>query len=248
MNKSNFLKPSTLLPIGAAVLLMGVSCYYQGIWSERWGEFPELAIFAEQLHEVPLKVGEWEGEDIGESDERVKEISGAQGEFNRVYRNASGEEVRVMLMCARFRDIFYHSPDKCYPAAGFEMLNPPQQRVIDGAEFFTTTFRKTDPATGTHDERGYWTWTADGRWLAPKDERLTFSGERALYKMYVFGNVPTSGGGRTDEDFCTAFIREFMPVATAALKPGFEKARRAREGEEFVETPVKPAAAAKPAA
>src|SRR5690606_28778757 len=108
------LKPSTLLPIVAAVLLMGVSAYYQGMWSERWGESPELQIFAEQIHAVPMTIGEWEGLDIGESEERVKEISGAQAEFNRVYRNPAGEEVRVMLMCARFRDVFFHSPDRCY--------------------------------------------------------------------------------------------------------------------------------------
>jgi hypothetical protein len=183
MDKTNFLKPGTLLPIVAAVLLMGVSAYYQGMWSERWGEFPELQIFAKQIHAVPMTIGEWEGKDTGESNERVKKISGSQAEFNRVYRNPAGEEVRVMLMCARFRDIFYHSPDLCYPAAGFEMLNPPQQVVIDEAEFFTTTFRKTDPATGTHDERGYWTWTADGRWSAPSNARLEFAGERALYKL-----------------------------------------------------------------
>ena len=245
MKDSPFLKPATLLPIGAAVLLMGVSCYYQGVWSERWGEFPELQIYAEQLHEVPLKIGEWEGKDIGESDERVKEISGAAGEFNRVYRNPAGEEVRVMLMCARFRDIFYHSPDKCYPAAGFEMLNPPQQEVIDDAVFFTTTFRKTDPATGTHDERGYWSWTSNGKWLAPTNERLEFTGERALYKLYVFGTVPTTDAGRSENDFCTAFIREFIPVCTAALKPGFDKAKRVLAGEETLEAPT---AEAKPAA
>jgi hypothetical protein len=247
MEKSKFLKPATLLPIVAAVLLMGVSAYYQGIWSERWGEFPELKIYSDQLHQVPLKIGEWEGKDIGESSERIKEISGAQGEFNRVYRNAAGEEVRVMLMCARFRDIFYHSPDLCYPAAGFEMLNPPQQEVIDDAEFFTTTFRKSDPVTGTHDERGYWTWTSDGKWLAPKNERLTFSGERALYKMYIFGTVPASEQGRTEKDFIADFIRQFMPAATTALRPGFEKAKLAREGEEVAAAAPAPPAKAEAA-
>lgn len=258
MEKTNFLKPATLLPIVAAVLLMGVSAYYQGMWSERWGEFPELQIFAQQVNAVPMTIGEWEGQDTGESGDRVKAISGSQAEFNRVYRNAAGEEVRVMLMCARFRDIFYHSPDRCYPAAGFEMLNPPQQDVIGDAQFFTTTFRKSDAATGTHDERGYWAWTSDGRWLAPTNERLEFAGERALYKLYIFGTVPTSGKGRSDSDFCSAFIREFIPAATTALKPGFENAKRARAGEELVAVPVapkpvpakeaKPASDAKPAA
>jgi hypothetical protein len=248
MQKSSFLKPATLLPIVAAVLLMGVSAYYQGLWSERWGTFPELTIYSEQLHQVPLTIGEWQGKDVGESSDQVKRISGAEGEFNRIYRNPAGEEVRVMLMCARFRQIFSHSPDLCYPAAGFEMMNPPQQEVIDNAEFFTTTFRKSDPVTGTHDERGYWTWTSDGKWQAPKNERLTFSGERALYKMYIFGNVPPSDQGRNEKDFIEDFIRQFMPAATTALRPGFERAKRVHAGEEVAAAAPAKAEAAAPAA
>lgn len=247
-------KRSTLmlvLPVAAAVLMMGVSCYYQGIWSERWGEFPELQIFAEQLPQVPMDVGEWHATDAGQSDARVKQISGAAGELNRIYKNPSGEEVRVMIMCARFRDIFYHTPDRCYPAAGFEMLNEPQREVIDlagggEAQFFTTTFRKSEP-TGTHEERGFWSWSADGEWLAPSNEKITFAGTRALYKIYVFGNIPP-GNRRSDHDFCTDFIRVFMPAVTTALRPGFEKAERGRSYLS-AEPEAKPAAApAKPAA
>jgi hypothetical protein len=69
----------TVLPIAAAVLLMGVSCYYQGMWSERWGEFPELKIFTEQLKEVPMNVGEWQGKDEAATDARILKIAGAAG-------------------------------------------------------------------------------------------------------------------------------------------------------------------------
>ena len=212
----------TALPIGMAVLLMGVTCYYQGKWSERWGEFPELEIFAEQLKEIPKSVGEWQGEDEQQTDERILRLSGAAGELVRTYRNAAGEEVRVMLMCARFRDVFYHTPERCYPAAGFEMQSQPQREVIDDAQFFTTTFLKSEP-TGTHSERGYWTWSADGEWLAPANEKLTFAGERALYKLYVFGAIPTSETARSDHDFLGDFIRVFMPAVETALRPAMEK-------------------------
>jgi len=245
MEKSNFLKPATLLPIAAAVLLMGVSCYYQGMWSERWGTSPEMLIYPQQLHEVPLTVGEWEGIDIGESDDRTKEISGSRGEFNRVYKNASGEEVNVMLMCAHFRDIFSHTPEICYPAAGFEILNPPEQVVIDDSEFFTTTFRKSDNVNGTRDERGYWSWSADGKWYAPEDERGRFAGERALYKLYVFTTVPTREGARSDKDISSDFIRAFMPAVQTALRPGFERVERIRKGEEVADAELTPAAPAK---
>jgi len=249
MEKSTFLKPATLLPIAAAVLLMGVSCYYQGVWSERWGTSPEMLIYPQQLYQVPLVVGEWQGEDIGESDDRTKEISGSRGEFNRVYKNASGEQVNVMLMCAHFRDIFSHTPEICYPAAGFEILNPPEQVVIDDSEFFTTTFRKSDNVNGTRDERGYWSWSADGKWYAPEDERATFAGDRSLYKLYVFTTVPTREGARSDKDISSDFIRAFMPAMTTALRPGFEMVERIRKGEDVVIPEAAPAPAkAAPAA
>jgi hypothetical protein len=240
MNRSTWM---TVLPIAAAVLLMGASCYYQGIWSERWGEFPELQIYADQLAEIPMRVGEWQGEDEAEADERILKISGAAGQLTRIYRNAAGEQVRVMIMCARFRDVFYHTPDRCYPAAGFEMQNEPQREVFDlpdgEAQFFTAAFLKSEP-TGTHAERGYWSWTADGTWLAPTNEKLSFAGERALYKLYVFGVVPNNTRGRSDHDYCGDFIRTFVPALNTALRPGFERAERIRGGEDVAAAP-KPA-------
>jgi hypothetical protein len=233
----------TVLPIAAAVLLMGVSCYYQGMWSERWGEFPELKIYADQLAEVPKKIGEWQGEDEGEADERIMKISGAAGQLTRVYTNAAGEQVRVMIMCARFQDIFYHTPDRCYPAAGFEMQSEPQREVFDlpgggEAQFFSTSFLKSEP-TGTHGERGFWSWTSDGEWLAPTNAKLEFAGARALYKLYVFGSLSANNReNNQDHDFCADFIRAFIPALNTALRPGFEKAERARRGEDVATGPV----------
>jgi hypothetical protein len=222
LNRSTLM---TALPVGAAVLLMGVSCFYQGKWSERWGDFPELEIFAGQLKEVPLIVGEWQGKEEETSDERILQVSGAAGELVRTYRNAAGEQVRVMLMCARFRDVFYHTPDRCYPAAGFEMQSRPQREVIDDSQFFTTSFLKSEP-TGTHAERGFWSWSADGTWLAPTNEKLTFAGERALYKLYVFGAISANETARPEHDYLVDFIRAFIPAMDTALRPAFEKAGR----------------------
>jgi Protein of unknown function (DUF3485) len=232
------------LPIGAAVVLMGVSCYYQGKWSERWGEFPELTIFADQLKEIPMNVGEWQGKDEEKTDEQILRISGAAGELVRTYRNAAGEEVRMMLMCARFRDVFYHTPDRCYPAAGFEMQSQPQREVIDDAQFFTTSFLKSEP-TGTHVERGFWSWSADGTWLAPTNEKLSFSGERALYKLYVFGAMSANETTQPDHDYMVDFIRAFMPALETALRPAFVKTGRAPVEEAAQSKAPQPAEKAK---
>lgn len=231
MSSASQIKWMTLPPFLVAVILMGVTCYVQGMWSERWGEFPELEILANQLDAIPLEIGQWKGEDKGQSEEKIRRISGAVGELIRVYRNAAGEEVRVSIICARQRDVFYHTPERCYPAAGFDMQGEPVQQVIETtngepAEFFTTSFLKSEP-TGTHAEKGYWSWTGDGRWLAPKNHKWEFSGHRALYKLYVFATIPSGSKGAGSTEFCEDFIRQFIPAADAALRPAFEKTGKA---------------------
>ena len=241
MSKLSRTQVMTFLPIAAAVVIMGISAYAQGVWSERWMTFPELDLYAEQLNAIPETIGQWQGTDLGQSDEKVKKISGAVGELMRTYRNPAGEEVRVSIICARQRDIFYHTPERCYPAAGFDMQGEPQQEVFEigntTAEFFTTSFLKSEP-TGTHAERGYWSWTGDGKWIAPRNPKLEFAGHRALYKLYVFATIPPGNKGKQTNDFCADFIREFVPAAEQALKPAMEKSGRIRKGD----APAEPAA------
>jgi EpsI family protein len=241
MSKLSRTQVMMFLPIAAAVVIMAISAYAQGVWSERWMTFPELDLYAEQLNAIPETIGQWQGEDLGQSNEKVKKISGAVGELMRTYRNPAGEEVRVSIICARQRDIFYHTPERCYPAAGFDMQGEPQQEVFEigntTAEFFTTSFLKSEP-TGTHAERGYWSWTGDGKWIAPRNPKLEFAGHRALYKLYVFATIPAGNKGKQTNDFCADFIREFVPAAEQALKPAMEKAGRIHKDD----APAEPAA------
>jgi hypothetical protein len=247
MQKLTSLFRAGYLPIGVAVVVMLVACYVQGMWSERWGSFPELQIYSDQLSAIPMEFGEWQGKDAEKSDEKILKIVGAEGELVRTYRNASGEEVRISIICARLHDIFQHTPDRCYPAAGFEMQGEPQHETFEigstSADFLTTSFLKSEPS-GTHAERGFWSWSADGRWIAPKNPKLSFAGEKALYKLYVFANAPTGKQQKAnDHDVAREFIRAFIPVLEDSLNPAVEEAKGAR-----VATRAAPAAEAKPAA
>lgn len=225
------------LPIGLAIALMLSAGYVQGLWSERWGTFPELKTFSDQLSSIPKQIGEWQGTDAEATDEKILKIAGAEGELVRTYKNGNGEEVRVSMICARLQDIFYHTPDRCYPAAGFDMQGEPQREVIEfpdgkSAEFFTVSFLKSEP-TGTHAERGYWSWSGDGTWTAPDNPKLAFAGQqRALYKLYVFANTPVAGKAKpNDRDFANDFIRVFIPAAEEALRPAFIKEGRIKAPE-----------------
>ncbi len=227
---TKLIRSGAFLPIAVGVIVLGVSCYVQGMWSERWGTFPELKIYSDQLAQIPLDFGEWQGKNEEGSDAKILKIAGAEGELVRTYRNAAGEEVRVSIICARLQDVFYHTPERCYPAAGFEMEGEPQQETFEigntQAQFFTTSFMKSEP-TGTHKERGFWSWSADGTWVAPKNYKLQFAGQKALYKLYIFGALPVSKQQKssTDEEYTRKFIRAFVPVLEDALSPAIQKAK-----------------------
>lgn len=224
-------KLKDLVPIIAAVVIMAGACVLQGMWSERWATFPELEVFAQQLKAIPLDVGDWKGEDSQGSDERTLKIAGAEGEFVRMYKNPAGQQVRVSIICARLQDIFAHTPEKCYPAAGFEVLGEPQAEVFDfgdhKAAFRTTTFQKSEPS-GTHVERGYWSWSANGEWIAPTSPRLEFAGQKALYKLYVFAAVPP-GKAPKEQQFYQDFIRTFVPELNKHLQPAFDAVQGSQE-------------------
>ena len=124
---------------------------------------------------VPAEIGEWKGTDARATDEKLLEAAGAEGELVRTYENANGEQVRVSIICGRLQDVTYHTPDRCYPAAGFEMLGPPQREVVelptgDKAQFFATNFTKSEP-TGTHSERRILKFAGNGNWQAPDDAK-----------------------------------------------------------------------------
>ncbi len=152
------------------------------------------------------------------------------------------------MLMSHFRDIFAHTPEICYPAAGFEILNPPEQVVIDDSEFFTTTFRKSDNVTGTRDERGYWSWTADGNWYAPEDERGPV--RRRPTPCTSCMSSPRCRTRRapaaTRTSAATSFGR-LMPVVKTSLRPGFDDGRtdsqRRRRGDSG--GPAEPPPAAK---
>ena len=232
----------TYLPIAVAVVVMLAAGYVQGVWSERWGEFPDLQAFKEQLAAIPAEIGEWKGEDAAGSDERTLKVAGAEGELVRTYKNAQGDVVRVSIICGRLQDITYHTPDRCYPAAGFEMQGDPASDVIEcgdkSAEFLTTTFTKSEPLL-TQTERGYWSWSGDGTWKTPSNPKFEFARyQQALYKLYVFGLVSPGKQKTGEPDFCREFIRVFVPAVERALRPAMVKTGRVKV--ESVAPPITP--------
>ena len=117
MNMKSYLAP------GIAALLIISSGLVHAYWRGVFGGIDDpqvLREFAARLQEVPLEIGDWEGKDEEEMDERVRQVAEADASLGRQYRNRlTGQAVSVSLVSGKFRGIAQHVPTQCYVAAAF---------------------------------------------------------------------------------------------------------------------------------
>jgi len=199
----------------AACAAIVVSGYVHGIWTERWGKGEEPTRLAARMAELPLQIGEWEGEDTAQKASTLdRELSGS---IQRRYTHVpTGQSVTIALLCGRPGPICIHTPDVCYGASGYEVGKP---AVIDApagdGKFWTADAVRTR-STETSRLRIFWAWSHDGRWAAVKDPRSAFAGEAALVKLYVLRDL-TGANEKVEDDLCLRFLQAFIPEAQAGL-------------------------------
>jgi len=215
-----------VIPTIVGILLILVCAIVQGLWTERWGTHisDQLLAFAEAFDEIPELVEDWEGEDNveSESSEREMEAAGAAAQVSRTYRNPkTGESVSVYMICGASRSVAVHTPDACYPGAGFRMEDEIRNFSIhtgaSEAEFKTATFLKEEPS-GTQRLRVFWAWNANGVWEAPEWPRMRYGGRTPLNKMYLIAQTPY--GQAVDQSPCMQFAEVFIPEVNRVLFPG----------------------------
>lgn len=208
------------------VLLVGLTIVEAKMADRFQGSNFTAERFSELLGNVPMKIGDWVGEDQKVEDE-VRQTAGAVGYVSRDYHNVkSGERIRLWLIVGHARDICRHTPNVCYPSSGFKVRaenNSLQSVDVEGlppAEFWTNTFLRED-VNGRDLVRVFWAWykpSSDGmvRWQAPKNPRWEFGNTRALFKMY-FSDEMRNPDETTDRSPCLRFAQEFLPVVDKAL-------------------------------
>ncbi len=220
--------------IAAIVLVAGVTVV-QGTWTERWGRQHDVAGLerAARLLEraFPKNFGDWSYEKELDSDPKELERAGAVGHISRLYRSGKSKTpISAFVVCATPHDASGHTPDRCYPGAGFEIAEAEHRETIklqDGgvAEAFTGTFRKQGQTL-----RVFWTYgvsspdpeaeknpaPADAgpprlRWIAPGIARIALNGEAAVYKLYaIIDQTKLTASQSTFE--CTDFLAQLLPA------------------------------------
>src|SRR5439155_15060608 len=103
-----------LLPVAAAVVVLLFSGLVHGVWTDRWAEARELNEAVARLNDVPLKIGDWEGEALPGKGRASGGLAGALA--RRYVHRPSGKAVTIFLGCGRPRFVAIHTPDVCYAA------------------------------------------------------------------------------------------------------------------------------------
>lgn len=210
-----------LVPVLVGVALVAGATVLQGMWTDRWSgrnvaaDLQQAAQVLEQ--KFPERFGGWEFVQELPSDPKQLERAGAVGHISRLFVNKeTGAKVSAFIVCATPHDASGHTPDRCYPGAGFEIAEAEHRQSIplaDGrtAETFTGTFRKTGQTL-----RVFWTYGVDGRWIAPQIARIELAGTSAVYKLYAIIDETRLAGGQAPV-VCADFLSALLPAFDAAV-------------------------------
>jgi hypothetical protein len=196
----------------AVVLIVGAGLVH-GAWTGRWGPSAELTRLVARFESVPMKIGDWDGRPF-ELPQKERSMAGAVACLARRYANPTrGETVAVLLLGGLPGKISTHTPDVCYPGAGYSLSAPSAftRGAGDGgrpAEFRTAV--ATRDGTNPSVLRIFWGWNASKGWSAPDEPRWEFANAPALCKLYV---VRETAGAVVDPatDPCNDFLGVFLP-------------------------------------
>ena len=212
---------ASLLPVAFAAILVVGATAVQGLWTDRWSgrdDKAQLKQAADLLESrFPNEFGSWEFVEEMASDPKSLERAGAVGHISRLFVNRETKaRVSAFIVCATPHDASGHTPDRCYPGAGFEIAETEHRQSIpldDGrtAEAFTGTFRKTGQTL-----RVFWTYGVDGRWIAPQIARIELAGKSAVYKLYAIIDETRIPGGEAVL-ICSDFLSALLPEFDAAI-------------------------------
>jgi Protein of unknown function (DUF3485) len=198
--------------ISAAVLLIVGAGLVHGRWTNRWRPSPELAMLAARFDSIPIVIGDWQGTAF-ELPPEVRAMVGAVACVSRKYSNpARGVSVTVLLLGGLPADIGNHTPDICYPFAGYTLNATSPFDYHYGTANTRAGFRTALATRGGVSPsvlRLLWGWNASKGWTAPEDPRWSFASKPWLCKLYVIRETAGSAV-KPEDDPCMDFLSVFL--------------------------------------
>ena len=214
-----------IVPLVLAAVLIVILTLVEARFSDRFhSSSVDAAEFGARFKHVPMILGSWEGEEqVVEED--VRRTAGAVHYVSRQYTDSkSGRQVTLWLIVGHARDICRHTPNICYPSAGFSQDSMIMKHHIpfaggEPAVFYTAKFEKSDELS-RQVMRVFWAWNHPdrNRWEAPDNQRFEYGNSRALYKLYFTSQV-LRDEETIDDNIAVDFAELMLPYINAALFP-----------------------------
>jgi len=105
--------------------------YWQRTGRERSVETSVPLDLAHDLNRVPLQVGDWQGEDVPETNLEVFILLEPEQFVQRLYRDSAGHYLWLSLVGGR-QSRSFHPPDLCYDADGWQTSLSSRAIALDG--------------------------------------------------------------------------------------------------------------------
>ena len=217
---------SRILAYCAAAAVVVLGAMYQWKQSDVFGYSRSVTLeqFTERLDKVPKLIGQWEVISDKEIPPEEFKASNCDGYKSYTFQNReTNEVVDVFLASGTARHITIHTPDWCYPAAGYGRKTDIEPALIScqevelNPEFLTARFVKRKQATSAEIPlQVFWSFSYDGEWTAVQSAKVAFAGRDALYKIYLINHLP-SQEMRWQQVPSVKFIEECLPTINQYL-------------------------------
>jgi hypothetical protein len=163
------------------------------------------------LAELPMKIGSWEGH-VATMDPRIVRITGSTDLVSRRYVDRqTGVGLDVIVLYGPMSDTLPHTPEVCYPSAGFEEMPGVVERpiAIEKPSPLTVPFRSlafTKGEGGLADSQEvYYSLRYNGRWTTQSTSPKALKRISGMYKVQVSRRI--SDRERRDVDNpCEPFL------------------------------------------
>lgn len=172
------------------------------------------------LDSLPMALGDWVGERT-ELDPEIVARTGSNDLITRRYVNqTTGVAVELIVLHGPASEIFIHSPDFCYPRAGYAPLGDAGDRPVrvpgGPVTFRSAAFTRGDPAHPDTQEV-YFSWRYNGRWTPDVRHPREMQRVAGMYKVQVARRLQ-GAEARAVANPCEAFLELLVPVLEARIK------------------------------
>jgi hypothetical protein len=175
------------------------------------------------LSDFPRTLGSWHAVEgaVSTLDPEVARIAGSSAHIVRKYQDEkSGAVVQVLILYGLANSVFAHSPEVCYPAAGYRPLDAPVDRELSvptapaPVHCRSAFFSKSVGGSNRYYE-AYYTFLYNGEWLPDVSSRWkSFRYHPGMFKIQLERPVTTLS---TETSPTESLLREIAREIDARL-------------------------------